>query len=138
MAPRAAALVHGPRGILLTRQYRYLIDGLSFEIPGGKSDEGEAPRDTAARECLEETGIRPLSLQPLIMFHPGLDTLHNPTHVFHTAEFEKGAESPQHGEVHETTWLSLERCLAMISEGIIVDSLSLIALMAFARSQEQP
>lgn len=32
-------------------------DHVTWEPPGGKSDRGEAPRDTAARETVEETGV---------------------------------------------------------------------------------
>lgn len=39
---RVAVVVEGSKGILLTRQYRYLIDRLSWEIPGGKAEPGEA------------------------------------------------------------------------------------------------
>lgn len=130
---RAAVVVDGERGILLTRQYRYLIDRVSWEIPGGRVEEGETVEAGASRECLEETGVRCRTLRPLLMFHPGLDTLHNPTHLFHTSDFDMiaGHEmSPT--ESIEVVWIPLPQCIEMMFDGRIVDSLSLVALMSYA------
>jgi len=66
---------------LLVRQYRLLIDGLSWEIPGGGVEANENPEDAALRECLEETGISCRNLHTLVSFHVGLDNVHNPTSV---------------------------------------------------------
>ena len=52
--------------VLLVEQYRLLINGLSWEIPGGRVDDGEAPEAAAVRECLEETGVRCFNPRPLI------------------------------------------------------------------------
>ncbi|MFZ1988988.1 MAG: NUDIX hydrolase [Alphaproteobacteria bacterium] len=130
--PRAALIVHGPEGILLTRQYRYLIDRVSWEIPGGKVDRGESMPAAAIRECEEETGVRCQDVQPLIMFHPGLDTLHNPTHVFHSSAFERKAAGDHEGEIVGIGWLPLGKCVDMIFAGEIVDSLSIISILAYA------
>lgn len=130
---RVGVVVEGPQGILLTRQYRHLIDRVSWEIPGGRVDQGEALETAARRECLEETGIRCGELQPLLAFQPGLDTLHNPTHLFYTRAFDaQSLQGAIHGdEVCGQEWVSLDKCIAMISSGVIVDSLSVIALLSY-------
>jgi len=46
--------------VLLIRQYRYAADGYVFEIPAGRLNPGEDPRDCAVRELKEEPGA-PLS-----------------------------------------------------------------------------
>lgn len=131
---RVGLVVEGPGGILLARQYRHLIDRISWEIPGGKVDQGESLEEAARRECLEETGIYCHDLKPLIMFHPGLDTLYNPTHLFHTQTFDHKAvpELVHKDEVCGHEWVPLERCIAMISSQTIVDSLSVVALLAYS------
>ena len=55
---RAGVLVTQQGSVLLVRQYRLIINGLSWEIPGGKVDDGETLEEGAVRECLEETGVR--------------------------------------------------------------------------------
>ena len=130
---RVGLVVEGPEGILLTRQYRHLIDRVSWEIPGGKVDKGEGLADAACRECLEETGILCHELKNLLVFHPGLDTLYNPTHLFHTQAFERtpALELVHSDEVCGQEWVPLEKCISMISSQAIVDSLSVIALLSY-------
>lgn len=115
---RVGVVVEGPEGILLTRQYRHLIDDLSWEIPGGRMEENEDAEGAARRECAEETGVQCLSLQLLIQYYPGLDTYHNPTQVFFTREFEvEEAHEPPAQEVAEKHWVRLAQCVEMIKGG---------------------
>lgn len=130
---RVGVLVKGPKGILLTRQYRYLIDKESWEIPGGKVNKDEGLEAAAIRECIEETGVLCRSLKPLITFQPGLDTLHNPTHLYYTSDFEENCvpEFFHRDEVCELKWVSYDECFSMIFSENIIDSLSVIALLTF-------
>ncbi len=128
---RAGVVVLDKGSVLLVRQYRLQINGLSYEIPGGKVEDGEAPEAAAVRECLEEAGIRCRSLHPLLFFHPGLDILHNPTHLFYTDDWvadDHTRSDPK--EVQGKVWVPLPDAVKMISERKIVDSLSIIALLA--------
>lgn len=129
---RVAVVLDGAQGILLTRQYRHLIDRLSWEIPGGRADEGEALDDAARRECREETGLQCQALTSLILFQPGLDTYCNPTQVYYGRVFS-GELRTTHSEreVSELHWVPLRRCIEMIRTGEIVDSLSIIALLSY-------
>lgn len=45
--------------VLLIRQYRASVGRMLWEIPAGSCEEGESPDVAAARECEEETGLRP-------------------------------------------------------------------------------
>jgi 8-oxo-dGTP pyrophosphatase MutT (NUDIX family) len=128
--PRVGIVIHGLRGVLLTRQYRHLIARLSWEIPGGRVEAGEDLAKGVMRECQEETGLLPRDLQPLLMFHPGLETLHNPTHLFFCTEFDAIGERIVE-EVPELEWVPLEAALDMIRDGRILDALSIVALTAY-------
>lgn len=131
-------LADGDR-ILLVRQYRFLINALAWEIPGGRIDDGETPAEAAVREVLEETGLRCRDLQPLLFFHPGLDTFHNPSHLFVSRNHERfAAFQPDPREVTECVWIPLEECLRMIFRGQIVDSLSIAGLFAYQLLADHP
>jgi len=129
---RAGVVAVRGESVLLVRQYRLLINDLSWEIPGGKVDDGETPEAAAVRECLEETGVLCRNLKPLLNFHPGLDALHNPTHLFYTDEIveqNEAVSNPQ--EIVAHGWVPLTRCTDMIFTQQIVDSFSIVALLAY-------
>lgn len=129
---RAGLMVVNAEAVLLVRQYRLLIDRVSWEIPGGRVDDGETPEAAAIRECLEETGLLCQNLKPLLSFHPGLDTVHNPTYLFYTDEFvETTGNNWYTHEVPEHIWIPLPRCIEMVFAQQIVDSLSIVALLAY-------
>lgn len=44
------------REVVLVRQWRHGIRGVTLEIPGGVIEEGDSPEEAARRELLEETG----------------------------------------------------------------------------------
>src|SRR3954465_13451055 len=70
--PGASAVVpflSDPRGpdpqLLLIKQYRYAADGYMYEIPAGRLNAGEDPRDCAVRELREETGCSATTIEHL-------------------------------------------------------------------------
>ena len=129
---RAGVVVAHANDILLIRQYRFLLDDLSWEIPGGRVEPGEAPDVAAARECREEAGIICQDLQPLLVYQLGVEINHNPTHLFHTSTFDADeAYVADTKEVQERHWVPRERVLGMIRDGTIVDSFSLLGLFSY-------
>ena len=116
--------------VLLVRQYRFLIDGLGWEIPGGKVDKGELPESAAARECLEETGYECRDLGLLIKCDPSLDVRWNPTHLYYSHEQVKSAEILN--EVEEVHWVPFAKCLEMIYSGEITHVYTICALLTYA------
>lgn len=124
---RAGLLALRNDDVLLVKQYRLLINGLSLEIPGGRVDEGEAPEAAAYRECLEETGMQCFNLRPLISYQPGLDALRNPTSIYLSEKLEERARD----KAERRVWIPLSRCIDMVFSREIVDSLSIIALLSY-------
>ncbi len=45
--------------VALVRQYRYPMGEETLELPAGKLEPGEDPRDSGLRELAEETGLVP-------------------------------------------------------------------------------
>lgn len=136
---RAGLVLADQHRILLVRQYRFLLNTLAWEIPGGRIDDGESPAQAVTRELLEETGIRCLNPQPLLFFHPGLDSFHNPSHLFSAHQHQRITPfHPNPREVVDLAWIPLDDCLRMIFQGQILDSLSITGLLAFHTLQTQP
>lgn len=129
---RVGIVVLQADSVMLVRQYRLQIDGLSWEIPGGGVDDGETTEAAAVRECREETGLLCQDLKPLVGFYHGLDTSNDPTYVFYTDLFTTVHSDGLHAhEVTERVWVPLAECTAMIFDQVIVDSLSIVALLAY-------
>ncbi len=124
---RAALVAVREDHVLLTRQYRLIINRISCEIPGGRIDPGETPKAAAVRECLEEAGILCSGLQPLIAYHAGLDIWKNYTRVYYAEVCQEVSVD----RADQRVWMPLEQCIEMVFTGQIVDSLCIGALLAF-------
>lgn len=126
---RTAVLVVQNDNVLLVRQYRLLINGLSYEIPGGGVDHDETTEEAAIRECFEETGVKCWDLKPLISYHPSLDIWKNYTYVFYSERVDKSWKKGS----DRIVWVPLTKCVEMVNEQKIVDSLSIIALLTYTK-----
>lgn len=125
---RAALLVLCRGQVLLTKQYRLLINAISLELPGGRVEQNENPADAARRECLEETGVNCSSLSPLVSYHPSLDVLKNYTSIFLSEEINAVMQE----KASHRVWLPLVHCINMIFAGeSILDGMSMLALFAY-------
>jgi ADP-ribose pyrophosphatase len=70
--PGSVVLVPMPDAahVVLIRQYRYALDRWIWELPAGSLDPGEDPVAGAARECEEEIGLVPASVEFLGAWYP--------------------------------------------------------------------
>lgn len=73
--PGAVVIVPvGSEGIWMLRQYRPAVREWVWELPAGLCEPGEEARDTAVRECMEETGQEPETVTDLgeLVTSPGI------------------------------------------------------------------
>lgn len=115
--------------LVMVRQYRIGIRGLTLETPGGMVDPGETPRDAASRELLEETGFAGGEWRYLGAVEPNPAIHDNLCHhwladgVVHSADQSLG-----HGEDIEVQILSIGEVKAAIDRGELRHALALSAL----------
>ena len=129
---------HGGVGILIKindkfiieKQYRYAYDEEMYELPAGKLEEGENHLEAAKRECLEETGYRPLELVFLGDMYPTCGYSSEVIHLYYCDKFHKEERHLDSDEVIDLMFLSLEEIEQMIKDGRIKDSkiLSVLSL----------
>lgn len=120
--------------VLLTRQFRHLLQKESLEIPGGSVDGNESFYEAAIRETVEETGYRPIKLEFLANYYPGLDNVDNETEIFFSTDFiiEKQFEAHP-GEVRSIEWVDLDSTLGLIRTREIRDVSSVLGIYGVAQ-----
>ncbi len=69
--------------LILVKQFRHGVEGITTEIPAGNMDEGESdPRGVAIRELREETGYVGKKVTSLGWIHPNPACQGNQCHLF--------------------------------------------------------
>jgi ADP-ribose pyrophosphatase len=68
--------------IILVRQYRYPVDQVTFELPGGVIEKDETPIDAAKREMEEETGYTSTDIEFLLQVAPNPAINNNTAYFF--------------------------------------------------------
>ena len=122
--------------IVLVSQYRSSFDGLVLEIPAGMRDVvGEDPARTAWRELAEETGYVPATVEFLgfCLSSPGVTD--SVVELFIARDVVVGESAPEGPEELEMTVMLIPfaRALAMVDEGEITDSKSVVGILLAAR-----
>lgn len=115
--------------VLLTKQYRFLINRISFEIAGGGLEDGESYQSAARRELFEEANVEALNLISLCKYSPGLDNVDNFTEIFLCKDFIiRGPVKSNESEILDVSWIHIDKCIKLIQDMEIQDAASIIAI----------
>ena len=138
-AVAAVPLRHGADGVprvVMVRQYRPPFDDYVIEIPAGMRDvPGEATDVTAARELVEEVGLRPGRLEHLLDMYPSSGmtdsvlTLYLATEL---SEVPRATHGPEEADM-EVLDLTFAEAMAMVLRGEIHDAKTVIGLLLVER-----
>jgi ADP-ribose pyrophosphatase len=124
----AVPLVGGD--VLLVRQWRDAVGQALLEIPAGTRDvEGEDAHVCAAREVLEETGHRAVTIEPLGWIYASPGFLDERVDLFLVDAEPSGA--PEEGI--EVVRMPLREAVEMAAAGGIRDAKSVVGLLLAAR-----
>ena len=130
--PRAAAgtVVWDPRSrcVLLLWRHRFITDRWGWEVPAGGLDEGEAPVDGAAREVLEESGWRPLDLEPLTAYNPMPGGVDQTFHLFLAVGAEHVGDPADATEAERVEWVPIDVVREALTDGRVVEGMSVTSL----------
>jgi len=115
--------------VLLIRQYRYAADSYLYEIPAGRLNSGEDPRDCASRELQEETGCTAAQLDYLLTMYTTPGFTDEKIHLYMATGLVSGETKHEADEFLELHPVLLSRALAMIEAGEISDGKTALGLL---------
>ncbi len=115
--------------VLMIRQYRYAADGYLYEIPAGRLDKGETPRDCAARELKEETGCTAEHFDHLLTIYTTPGFTDEKIHLFMATGLVAGETKHEVDEFLDLHPMRLSRALEMVEAGEIQDAKTVIGLL---------
>lgn len=118
----------------MVRQYRIATGGEMLEIPAGKVEPGEDPKECAARELTEETGFTASNVEFLASVYATPGYCSEKLHVYLATGLKAGNPHRDQGEFLNVKVYKLAELRDMVNAGQIKDAKSVIGiLMASAK-----
>lgn len=134
--PGASAVVpflSDPRGeepqVLMIRQYRYAAEDYLLEIPAGRLNPGEDPRDCALRELREETGCSAEQIDHLFTMYTTPGFTDEKIHLFLAIGLVAGETKHEADEFLDLEPMLLSRALELVESGEIKDAKTALGLL---------
>ncbi|MBE7008302.1 MAG: NUDIX hydrolase [Ruminococcaceae bacterium] len=115
--------------VLTVKQYRYVFSRVLEEIPAGKLEPGEDPREAALRELKEETGATPerfTDLGPLIV-SPG--AYGEVLHLYLAEGLDMGAQSPDEDEFLDVGRTPFDEMVRRVLDGELTDAKTVAGIL---------
>jgi ADP-ribose pyrophosphatase len=119
--------------LLLVKQYRLPANHFLWELPAGKTDEGETVAQAAKRELIEETGVRAKTWKKLVSFFPSPGYVEEKMTIFLATDLTLGESAPMEDERIETKWFTKKEVRELIESNKILDGKTMIGFLYWAR-----
>lgn len=114
-----------PGHVILVRQYRLSIRRELWELPAGSVDEGEAAEASAARECEEEIGLVPRTIERIRGLFPTPGYCDEEMIFFRVSDLTPppadSPHTPDEDEDIQKRTFTIAEAKAMVARGEIVD-----------------
>ena len=131
----ASVLVVKNQKILFVKQFRYAYLEEVLEIPAGKLNAGENPKETAIRELEEECGLVAKNLKLLYEVYPTPGYTNERLYVYLASEVTEGKIHLDDDEFVEPIWIEESKVKQMLLNGEIKDAKTIIALQRYFLEQ---
>lgn len=121
--------------IIITRQFRYLLQAESWEFPAGRIDAGESPLQAAHRELEEESGYTANNLQEVGTFAPCNGLSDEMCHVFLAIDLNKTAQHLEDTEAVTVHVKTVDEFENMINNNTVQDGMTIAAWALTAKQR---
>lgn len=131
----AAVVAVGADGrLLMVRQYRNALERETLEIPAGGLESVDEPTDAAAmRELEEETGYHCSKVELLLTIRTTVAFCNEKIDIYVARNLEPTRQNLDEDEFINVEAYTVEELLEMIYAGVIQDSKTVCAVLAYAR-----
>ena len=135
----AIVAIDGSDHVLTVRQYRYVFSRVIEEIPAGKLEPGEDPREAALRELREETGAVPERFEELgpLIVSPG--AYGEVLYLYLAEGLAVGAQSPDEDEFLDLRRTPFDEMVRRVLSGELQDAKTVAGILkvyAMRRKQQ--
>jgi len=117
--------------IPMIRQYRKAAEQVMFELPAGKLEKGEDPKEAALREFREETGYSAGSIRLVSSFYPTVGYSEEVLHIFFAEDLSAGKTDFDDNESIDIELHEPEDLFKQIDAGEMNDGKTIIALLLY-------
>lgn len=114
--------------ILLVRQFRYPYKETIYEIPAGKLEKGEDPREAGIREFMEECGAQAEHFEKLGEIYPTPGYCSEIIRLYYAYGLTFGSQHLDDDEFLDVTRIPISECVSKIMNGEIKDSKTIAAV----------
>lgn len=114
--------------MILVEQFRKPVEKKLLEIPAGKIEINEEPKETALRELYEETGYNAGKIDYLFEFYTSPGFSDEKMYLFLATGLVEGEANPENDEYIDIVRIKLEDLTEMILRGEIADSKTIIGI----------
>jgi len=121
--------------VVMVEQFRTPVGKIIYEFPAGKQDTGEAPLKTAQRELQEETGYIASEWTELGGIYPSPGYCTETLHMFLARGLSEDEKNPDHGEILENKYFTIEEAISKVMNGEIKDSKTIAGLFYLQNSK---
>ncbi len=115
--------------IMLLRQYRYAAGGYLYEVPAGKLEKDESPKECAKRELKEETGCSAQRIEHMFSFLTTPGFTDEVIHSFMATGLTAGDKQLEADEFSEVVTFKLSQALKMIQTNEIRDAKTALVIL---------
>ena len=115
--------------VIMVRQFRYPMGEVVLELPAGKLEPGEDPRDSGLRELEEETGLQPQTFLSMGYSYSSPGILAEKIHLYFAKDLVQGPVHPDDGEFLEVVRIPYDQLMDMVAQGEIKDGKTLAGIL---------
>lgn len=115
--------------VVLVKQFRKPIEKIIWEIPAGKLEIGENPRDCAIRELKEETGYTAENIKLIHKFYTSAGFSNEKIYIYLATGLTPGESQLESGENLDPYIVDFEEAYNMVLKNEIEDGKTSIGLL---------